>query len=265
MTLGSYHSVRNNLSIAEAVSSSMKYLAGAINSFDLHTSLKNGFCHSRYTMPDRGNTAYVDEAILQVGKFKGEFPFLIEISGEYNNKIFSNILEVEKPVSTTDTISETIWTGQYIKKLESGTQSNDVINEIVFSSLNMRVLSKYTSFLCVEDTNMICNNCASQTPEITNISEAITDQDPIIVYPNPFIEKLSIEITCSNPEEVSSLSIVDVTGSLIHEFSANEFRKGKNLISWNGISSNGVRVKAGVYLLVFKTAGYSKTIKILRK
>jgi hypothetical protein len=265
MTLGSYHAVRNNLSISEAVSSSFKYLGGAINSFDLHTSLKNGFCHSRYTMPDRGNTAYVDEAILQVGKFKGDFPFLIEISGEYNSEIFSNVLEVEKPVSTTDSITETMWTGQYIKKLESGNQSNDIINEIVFSSLNMRVLSKYTSFLCVEDTNMICNNCAPQTPIMTDINDAFNDQDRIIVYPNPFVEKLSIEITCSNPEEVTALSIVDVTGSVIHEFSTEGFRKGKNMMTWNGTSGNGDRVKPGVYLLVYKTAGYSKTIKILRK
>jgi hypothetical protein len=265
MTLGSNHAVRNNLSISEAVSASFKYLGGAINSFDLHTSLKNGFCHSRYTMPDGGNTAYVDEAILQVGKFKGEFPFLIEISGEYNNEIFSNVLEVEKPLSTNDTISETLWTGQYIKKLESGNQSNDVINEIVFSSLNMRVLSKYTSFLCVEDTNMICNNCVQQGQITTEVKEPMANQDPIIVYPNPFVEKLSIEITCSNPEEVTGLSIVDVTGSLIHEFSANEFRKGKNVMTWNGTSSRGERVKPGVYLLVYKTAGYSKTIKILRK
>ena len=265
MTLGSYHAVRNNLSIPEAVSASFKYLGGAINSFDLHTSLKNGFCHSRYTMPDGGNTAYVDKAILQVGKFKGEFPFLIEISGEYNNKIFSNLLEVEKPISINDTISETIWTGQYIKKLESGNQSNDIINEIVFSSINMRVLSKYTSFLCVEDTNMICNNCAPQVPIMTDIKEVFSGQDQVVVYPNPFVEKLSIEITCSEPAEVKGLSIVDVTGSVVYEFSANEFRKGKNMIFWNGMSASGERVKAGVYLLVYKTAGYSKTIKILRK
>ncbi len=265
MTLGSYRTVRNNLSISEAVSSSFKYLGGAINSFDLHTSLKNGFCHSRYTMPDGGNTAYVDEAILQVGKFKGEFPFLIEISGEYNNKIFSNVLEVEKPISINDTISETMWTGQYINKLESGNQSNDIINEIVFSSINMRVLSKYTSFLCVEDTNMICNNCAPREQITTEVKEKIDGQDQLVVYPNPFGEKLSIEITCPNPDEVKGISIVDVTGSVIHEFSANEFRKGKNVIFWNGRSANGERVKAGVYLLVYKTSGYSKTIKILRK
>jgi len=265
MTLGSYHAVRNNLSISEAVSSSFKYLGGAINSFDLHTSLKNGFCHSRYTMPDGGNTAYVDNAILQVGKFKGEFPFLIEISGEYNNKIFSNVLEVEKPVSTSDTISETMWTGQYIKKLELGNQSNDIINEIVFSSLNMRVLSKYTSFLCVEDTSMICNNCAQQGPVITEVKEPVADQDPIIVYPNPFVEKLSIEITCSDSEEVTGLSVIDVTGSVILEFPTDGLRNGKNVVTWNGTSSRGERVKPGVYLIVYKTAGFSKTIKVVRK
>jgi hypothetical protein len=93
----------------------------------------------------------------------------------------------------------------------------------------------------------------------------ITDQDQVVVYPNPFVEKLSIEITCSDPEEVKGLSVVDVTGSVIYEFSADEFRIGKNMITWNGMSGRGERVKPGVYLLVYRTTGYSKTIKILRK
>jgi len=266
MTLGSYHTVRNGLMIAEAINESLKYLGGSINSFDLHTSLKTGFCYSRYTLTGSENIAYVDEAILQVGKFKGEFPFLVEISGEYNNEVFSNTLEIQKPLSlSNDTISQTIWTGQYIQKLESGTQNNDVINEIIYSSLNERVLSKYTSFLCLEDTNYICNDCAREPEIIIGVKDELAGQDSILIYPNPFVEKLSIDIMCSNPEAVNELSIVDVTGSVIYRFSTDLIRKGRNGITWNGMSTSGERVKAGVYLLVYKTSGYSKTIKILRK
>lgn len=266
MTLGSYHRVKNGLNISEAISGSLKYMGGSINSFDLHTSLKSGFCHSRYTMTGESNIAYVNEAILQVGKFKGEFPFLIEISGEYNNEVFSEMMEIQKPASiSNDTIAESIWTGQYIKKLESSTQSNDIINEIVFSSLNERVLSKYTSFLCLEDTSYICNNCVDETKITINVKDLIAGQDSILVYPNPFVDKLNIEFMCSNPNDVKELSIVDITGSLIYQFSADLLQKGKNVITWNGLSARGERVKPGVYLLVYKASGYSKTIKIFRK
>ncbi len=267
MTLGSYHRVKNGLSISETINGSLKYLGGSINSFDLHTSLKVGFCHSRYTMTGGvSNIAYVNDAILQVGKFKGEFPFLIEISGEYNNKVFSNTMEIQKPATiNNDSLSETMWTGQYIKKLESGTHSNDIINEIVYSSINKRVLSKYTSFLCLEDTNYICNDCVDETKITFNARDLIAGQDSILVYPNPFTEKLTIVINCSNPNDVKELSILDITGSIIYQFSADLLQKGKNVLTWNGLSSRGDRVKPGVYLLVYKTSGHSKTIKILRK
>ncbi|HAH24609.1 MAG TPA: hypothetical protein DCL77_12805 [Prolixibacteraceae bacterium] len=266
MTLGSYHKVLNNLSISEAIYGSLKYLGGSINSFDLHTSLKSGFCYSRFTMTSESDIAYVDEAILQVGKFKGEFPFLIEISGEYNNQVFSEMMEIQKPAGTdNDTLSEEIWAGQYIKKLESSTQSNDIINEIIYSSINERILSQYTSFICLEDTNYICNNCVDESQITTRVKTWIAGQDSMTVYPNPFAERLTIELMCTNSTEVKELSIVDVTGTLIYRFSTDNLQKGKNIITWNGMAATGERVKPGVYMLVYKTAGYSKSIKIVRK
>ena len=266
MTLGSYHKVLNNISITEAIHGSLKFLGGSINSFDLHTSLKTGFCYSRYTMTSESDMAYVDEAILQVGKFKGEFPFIVEISGEYNNQVFSEMMEIQKPAgNNNDSISKAMWNGQYIKKLESGTQSNEIINEIIYSSLNERVLSKYTSFICLEDTNYVCNNCAHESPIIIGVKEVIAGQDSMVVYPNPFVGKLTIELICTKPTDVKELSIVDVTGSLVYRMAAQELQKGKNVITWNGLSARGDRVKPGVYMLVYKTSGYSKSIKIVRK
>jgi len=52
---------------------------------------------------------------------------------------------------------------------------------------------------------MICNNCGPQQVFVTADKEVFADQDSIIVYPNPFEEKLSIEITCYDPEEVKGL------------------------------------------------------------
>lgn len=266
VTLGSYHTVRNNLSVPEIISRSFKCLAGSINSFDLHTGLETGFCHSRYTMNSESNIAYVNDAILQVGKFKGEFPFLIEISGEYNNKVFNNMLEIQQPaVMNQDTVFEDIWTGQYIKKLESGTQSNDIINEIVYSSINERVLSRYTSLLCLEDINYICNDCVDETGMPVNIDDLSAGQDSMLVYPNPFTDQLTIDLMCADPGDVKELSIVAVTGSLIHRFATDALQTGRNVIPWDGLSARGERVKQGIYLLIYKTSTYSKTVKIVRR
>ncbi|HET6556985.1 MAG TPA: VIT domain-containing protein, partial [Prolixibacteraceae bacterium] len=233
ITLGSYHTIRNNSDLSATIASAYKYLGGTITSFDLHTGMKEGFCYSRYSINGASNVAYVNDAIVQVGKFKGEFPFLVEISGEYNNEIFSEVIQIDKPaVENTDTIAEAIWAGQYIKKLESGSQSNQIISEIIYTSLNERVLSYYTSFLCLEDTSYICNNCKDESSNTTGVEETLAGNDTLKVYPNPFVDKLTIELMCSAPEDVKEFSIVDVTGALIYRFQLGDLQQGKNVITW---------------------------------
>jgi Ca-activated chloride channel family protein len=265
MTLGSYHTIRKNSNLSEIISGAFRYLSGSINSFDMHTSMKSGFCYSRYSLNDESNIAYVNDAILQVGKFNGEFPFLIEVSGEYNNKIFSEVIEIPKPDNNyNDTIIKTIWAGQYIKKLESGYQSNDIINEVIYASLSERVLSQYTSFLCLEDTNYICNNCKDES-KLTDVKEIADRQDSVQVFPNPFSDRVTISLMCSKPGDVKELAIVDVTGSLIYPFTPGELQQGKNVISWEGTSAKGDKVKPGVYILLYKTSANLQSIKIIKR
>lgn len=266
ITLGSYHTVRNNSDLSSAIASAYKYLGGTITSFDLHTSMKEGFCYSRYSINGASNVAYVNEPIVQVGKFKGEFPFLVEISGEYNNEIFSEVIQIEKPgVVNTDTVAEAIWAGQYIKKLESGSQSNQIISEIIYTSLYERVLSSYTSFLCLEDTSYICNNCKDESMPVTGVEETLAGNDTLRVYPNPFVDQLTIELMCSDPTDVKEFSLVDVTGALIHRFQLEDLQQGKNVITWNGNTARGGKVKPGIYLLMYKTSGGARTVKIIKR
>jgi hypothetical protein len=92
--------------------------------------------------------AYINNPILQVGKFKGEFPFEINYSGEFNSEIISDeIILNEADIHTSDSLLEAIWAGIYIQHLEQQSQTNDVIAEIIQSSLSERVLSLYTAFL----------------------------------------------------------------------------------------------------------------------
>jgi Ca-activated chloride channel family protein len=265
VTLGSYHTIRNNSNLSDIISGAFRFLGGSINSFDLHTSMKSGFCYSRYSLNDASNIAYVNDAILQVGKFKGDFPFLIEVSGEYNNEIFSEVIEIPKPENVyNDSITETVWAGQYIKKLESGFQSNDIINEVIYSSLSERVLSQYTSFICLEDTNDICNNCQDES-KLTDVDNMTAGQDSLLVYPNPFTDKVTISLMCQEPRDVKELSIIDLTGSVIYQFNSGELHQGKNTIIWNGTSARGDKVKAGVYMLVYKTSKNTQTVKIIKR
>jgi Ca-activated chloride channel family protein len=264
ITLGSYHRTLNDQTLSGSNNEAFKYIGGSIKSFDLYTSVNTGFCHSRYNITETNNIAYLNDPILQIGKFKGELPFIFEISGEYNNEIFSREVEIqEQNVINDDSISEEIWAGQFIKELESGQQSNDIINEIIYNSLNERVLSLYTAFLCLEDTFLICKDCKDES-QLIDIPDLAFEQDSISIYPNPFSDILTIEILCSNPNEVKELSIYNVTGSVVYQFNTSSLVKGENSIKWNGNSASGDEVKSGIYILVYRTLNDSKTIKIAK-
>jgi hypothetical protein len=66
--------------------------------------------------------------------------------------------------------------------------------------------------------------------------------------------------------ELQDLLVYDLKGSLIYKFDKNLLIAGsKKTITWNGQSQNGERIKSGIYLLVFRTAKTSKTIKLVKQ
>ncbi len=275
LTEGSYQSLENGTSVSELFGSAFKYLQGSINSFDFHTKTQNGFCYSRYSLNKDENVAYLNEMILQVGKFKGIFPFEIDFSGEYNNQIFSEKIEItENTTLENDSVVQKIWAGTFIKSMEKDYSSNDIVAEIIDESINNRILSLYTSFLCLEDTSKWCLTCLpnqfrndwNDGPVLTGAEDFGKPADTVSVYPNPFSEHLNIELQLSNLSEMQDLSVYDLKGSLIYKFNKNIINSGsKKTISWDGQMQNGTTLKPGIYLLVFKTAKTSKTIKIVKQ
>ena len=269
LTGGSCQRYLDGYTTEEAIGSSMLYLGGSIHSFDLHTTMDNGFCHSRYLVNGQENLAYVQDAIMQVGRYKGDFPFKLALSGVYADEVFSKELVVEETAAIqTDTLAEEIWTGQYIHMLEAGYQSNDVINEIIYQSLTERVLSKYTSFLCLEP-GMNPDDFEDPGEDDDRIFISVEDQpalDSISVYPNPFTDFVTIEIRMEAVQDIGELAIYSMTGSLLHRFDPEELQSGPFFtLNWNGTAADGNPVDPGVYLLVYRSASTSKTIKLIKQ
>jgi len=91
-------------------------------------------------------------------------------------------------------------------------------------------------------------------------------KDTVSAYPNPFRENISIEIQLTETSALQDLSVYDIKGSLIYKFDKNLLKTGeRKTITWNGKSQNGKNLKSGIYLLVFRTAKTSKTIKIVKQ
>jgi hypothetical protein len=216
--------------------------------------------------------AYLNEMILQVGKFKGTMPFEIEFSGEYNKEIFSENIEIAEEIMTNnDSVAKKIWTGTFIKEMEKSYSTNDIVGEIIQESMNNRILSLYTSFLCLEDTSKWCLTCLPDQSKndgtwTTGASDLGKMADTVAVYPNPFKDKLSIEIQLTESSALEDLSVYDLKGSVIYKFDKNLLNAGsKKTVTWNGQSQNGTILKPGIYLLVFRTSKTSKTIKLVKQ
>ena len=52
-----------------------------IGTFDLYTTLQNGFCYNRFNLFGAGELVNLDKPILPVGKYTGDFLFVVEAAG----------------------------------------------------------------------------------------------------------------------------------------------------------------------------------------
>lgn len=271
-TKGVYRHIRSGISFSELLSLSFQSLTGLINSFDLHTTLANGFCYGRFSFLPVNNAISLNSPIVQVGRYNGAFPFMIQASGVYNSEVFSYSIEIpEINVTPSDSLLEEIWVGKYIKYLESQPQSNDIVSEIVELSINERVLSLYTAFLALEpsDTVKACFDCVDETRAVTNVEleEIKSDKDSLLqAYPNPFNDRTLISINL--PETIDSkeitLKIYNVMGQVVRTFEP-DFALNRNSfqLNWDGRNENGQPIASGSYFFVMTTKVKRYSLKLL--
>ncbi|MFH1196094.1 MAG: VIT domain-containing protein [bacterium] len=275
MSGGSYFNIRTEPSFDVLTSNAFSVLDGYITSFDLYTSMTDGFCYGRYSSFDNGNV-YLNTPVWQIGKYYGNFPFKISAAGFFNNEVFSITKEIDiNNVSLADTLVVESWIGQNILGLENESQTNDVVNEIINLSVNERVLSFYTAFLALEpgDTTEPCIECFDEGGGgIINVEDTLyqTEElsDTLIAqaYPNPFNAEVTISVSIPqvNANDNITFKIYDILGQEIKSFDTN-IAAGKTRYDfiWNGKNNYGESVSSGIYFFVTKTGKEVKTIKLM--
>ena len=266
-TTGNFLSVREEGSLSVMLSNMFDALSGLITSFDLHTTLDDGFCFARFTTGLSRGIANVSRPILQVGRYLGSFPFVIEASGVHEEQAFNYKVEVPaSEIHTADSLNETIWVGKHIDFLESEEQTNAVIGEIISYSIRQRVLSLYTAFLALEpsDTVMVCLDCKDESGLVTVQDELPSDSAATIeVYPNPFADEVTIDVHLPAVPSTMEISIFDMMGRRIRTF-ADLGASERLRLTWDGKSDSGVDVSNGVYFAVATTQTQKLTAKLVR-
>jgi Ca-activated chloride channel family protein len=271
-TYGNFANIRAANSFSGMLTAIAQTLTGFIDSFDLYTTLADGFCFGRYNQGSAGTTIYLNRPILQIGKFNGSFPFVVQAAGVYKQQAFSTSRTLAADeAALSDSLAEEIWTGNYIAALEVQPQTNEIIKQILEASLRERVLSRYTAFLALEpsDTVKVCQDCKDESKLISSIAsrEKEAPEDSLLqAYPNPFnaATTLTVRLPGNVNRENASLKIYNLIGQVVRTFelAANSIPRIAQF-TWDGRNDAGQIVGTGTYFLVLKTPENRKTLKLL--
>ena len=269
-TYGNYVTIRNAGSFSGMLTAVTQTLTGFIEAFDFYTTLQNGFCYGRYNPGTTEATVYLNRPILQVGKFNGEFPFVVQASGIYNQQTFSKTLTITD-VRRSDTLAVEIWTGNHLAALEAQPQNNNLIKQIIETSLRERVLSRYTAFLALEpsDTVKACRDCKDESRLISAVDsrKKEADDDSLLwAYPNPFNAATTITVRLPGNMKTTdvSLKVYNLIGQVVRTFDlfANPNQRTYQF-TWDGRNDAGQAVGTGAYFLVLKTPARRTTLKLM--
>lgn len=234
-----------------------------ITNLDIYTKCNNGFSSGRINFTSGLYSSFrTNKTIHQVGKYRGGVPSMIEVSFEINQKIYHSSLDLsDKTFVTSDSIISTIWHGMDIAQLEGQAQNNQVINEIIYQSIENRILSNYTAFLCVEDSIDLSNIDENNDDEvIVGIDEKHSEDKALKVFPNPFSNTLNIELLTI--ENLQSLVIYNSMGQIVKEFTIYE---DESSYTWDTKDNNGNEIPNGLYLIVANYNDKTITINALKK
>lgn len=288
ITGGSYAGIRSGSGTFDNVVSQTAQAVNnvSINSLDLYTTMKSGFCYGRYTLTQggvaTGSTSIGNTpVILQTGKFTGTAPFVVNMSGfVYSSPVTRSIELMPQQMDNGDPFGEQIWAGNYIRAMEtSPSLQNAVISDIIAMSIKNRVLSNYTAFLALEpnDTLKPCTNCDIKSDIAPDgraiaINTAVEDHSANVgvnfaASPNPFSSETTLEITLAESfrPELCTVSIVNVMGQEIFTFDTGSLSGEKKIrFRWSGETLGGGQAPTGMYFVVLKTPIGRMMWKLLR-
>ncbi|MDP4194307.1 MAG: VIT domain-containing protein [Bacteroidota bacterium] len=273
LTNGIYNNLRQSQNqLPDILTTTLQSLSGFIGSFDLSTTLQSGYCFGRFNITSIDPSVYLNRPILQIGKYKGSFPFNVQVSGVYKSQVFSNKLSLQEATANTpsDSLLEEVWAGNYIKSLEAMTQNNNIINQVIDFSKKNRVISLYTAFLALEpsDTVKACTDCLDETKftDVKSIEAASSDTLQMKAYPNPFNSQTVIKIRLPQvfDEKNASMKIYNVLGREVKTFELKDLGNNRSMkLNWNGRDNSGQNVSSGIYFFVLTTQTERHSLKLL--
>ena len=266
---GYYKSIRDEPSLPTLLSNVTSSIEGMVTAFDLYTAPADGFCYGRFGTNNLEGFP-VNKTVTQVGKFFGKTPFMIYLTGLYQTKPFSELVQVaEDQIRQADTILAKVWHGRYIGDLEKAEKNNMIVQEILYESLNNRVLSLYSAFLCLEpsDSIAVCQTCKDES-QLLGIDTGVPMDSAgfVKLYPNPFTDLVTMEISLVQLTGINEvvIRIFSLSGQLVFEKSEKAQPGQTVTIVWEGTGINGEKVPAGQYIVMIQAGQTMQSKKLIK-
>ncbi|MDP2039473.1 MAG: VIT domain-containing protein [Ignavibacteria bacterium] len=273
VTGGAYQRIGSNLNTT--LTDLFLRLNGTISSYDLYTSLQSGFCYGRQAISGKGGPISVSSAITQVGKYTGEFPFIVKTSGMFNSSPFTQTMVINNAADKKGAdIIPKAWIGNYINTQTSSTVTNSIINEVIGLSRTHQILTNYTAFLALENDTSWCTTCYTEsktggggnTDLAADGASEIPTEFSMDAYPNPFNSQVTITVKLPNNMLGQKLSfkIFNTLGQAVKTFSSDEIQsKSVVKLFWDGKNDFGEVISSGVYLFNVSGGKFVKTLKLM--
>lgn len=249
----------------QSLTTFMNQSARIFENIDINVSASNGFTYARFNATNIQNSLNIP--ITQYGKYVGQPPFRVEITGFYRNRPFSQVFHVADTMARNGAGSiRQMWVGKQIETWQNTTPTNQTVTNIINLSMRNLVLSQYTAFLALEpsmggDTCYVCrNNNASGSPVSTKEEENMKIE--LKAFPNPFDDKITFNATFPAWEQgqAHDITIYNVMGQAVHKINlALNNGDTKIEVNWEAID-----LPKGVYIAQLNIGKLRKIVKIIK-
>lgn len=199
----------------------------------------------------------------QVGKYKGGYPFTLEVTAKFKDSIISNTYYVyNDTIEKDDNIYKQCQAMGKIIYLESLVASNiEHLLTIVETSLESRVLSRQTAFLALEPGMQApCMDCEDESINTVNVEDHNIDKGIFMSAPNPFSNVVKLTLKgVENPDDVEKTELIDLTGRII-SIHLDWKRGEEGLVA----EFDGSDLKSGIYLFRITVKGKVYILKVVK-
>lgn len=195
---------------------------------------------------------------LQVGRYAPPFLGKLQFRANSGNTVIDTAVAVDLRNAPDNKYVSRFWAAQKIQSLLSDIerfgQRPELINAVVYLSINYSILSPYTAFLVIEPgqgTTAVDDKTDSSLPRAFSLLQN---------YPNPFspastlgqnFTTIRYTISTNAPSAGVSveLKIYNLLGQVVRVLAIKQQTPGEYNIQWNGADEDGHLVPAGVYLV----------------